>query len=249
MQLIYRVWFYLAVAIPILVFFPVLLVLTARPQWYKAFYWVARNIWARFILFVMGWFPRITEGKPLKPGKSYVLVANHTSMSDIMLMLWVSSNPFVFVGKKELVKIPVFGFFYKRICIMVDRNSVRSRSGVYKRAQRTLESGLSVCIFPEGGVPEESVLLDVFKDGAFKLSIDHQIDILPMVFLDNKKRFPFSLNHGGPGVMRVKIFPPIRPESEANAEVRSLKETTRNCILEALQEDLKEKKGSDGVRI
>ena len=45
-------------------------------------------------------------------GKSYMLVANHTSMLDIMLMLHLSRNPFVFVGKKELVNIPIFGFFY-----------------------------------------------------------------------------------------------------------------------------------------
>ena len=50
-----------------------------------------------------------------------MLVANHTSMLDIMLMLKVSKNPFVFIGKKELAKIPLFGFFYKRVCIMVDR--------------------------------------------------------------------------------------------------------------------------------
>ncbi|HBK82377.1 MAG TPA: 1-acyl-sn-glycerol-3-phosphate acyltransferase, partial [Flavobacterium sp.] len=57
-------------------------------------------------------------------GKSYMLVANHTSMTDIMLMLClVRNNPFVFVGKAELAKIPVFGFFYKRTCILVDRSN------------------------------------------------------------------------------------------------------------------------------
>ena len=68
-----------------------------------------------------------------------------------MMMLKTSKNPFVFVGKKELVNIPVFGFFYKRVCILVDREDSRSRSGVYRRAQRRLNQGLSICIFPEGG--------------------------------------------------------------------------------------------------
>ena len=54
-------------------------------------------------------------------GKSYMFVSNHTSMADIMVMLAVEKNPFVFVGKKELSKIPIFGFFYKRTCILVDR--------------------------------------------------------------------------------------------------------------------------------
>ena len=117
-----------------------------------------------------------------------MLVANHTSMLDIMLMLRASKNPFVFVGKKELVRIPIFGFFYKRVCIMVDRESTRSRTAVYMRAQKRLNSGLSICIFPEGGVPDESILLDDFKDGAFKMAIAHNIPIVPMTFYDNKKK-------------------------------------------------------------
>ena len=93
-----------------------------------------------------------------------MLCANHTSMADIMLMLAVIKNPFVFVGKKELAKIPLFGFFYKRTCILVDRKSSKSRMEVFKRAQKRINQGLSICIFPEGGVPDdESVVLDILK--------------------------------------------------------------------------------------
>ena len=87
-----------------------------------------------------------------------MLVSNHTSMLDIMLMLRVSKNPFVFIGKKELVNIPLFGFFYKRVCILVDRESAKSRTAVYRRAQKRLQQGLSICIFPEGRVPEEHIV-------------------------------------------------------------------------------------------
>jgi hypothetical protein len=57
---------------------------------------------------------------------------------------------------------------------------------------------MSICIFPEGGVPEESVELDTFKDGAFKMAIAHQIPVVPIIFYDNKKRFPFRFFSGGP---------------------------------------------------
>jgi len=60
-------------------------------------------------------YPRISCEQRLEKGQSYMLVANHTSMLDIMMMLKTSKNPFVFVGKKELVNIPVFGFFYKNL--------------------------------------------------------------------------------------------------------------------------------------
>src|SRR5690606_40937551 len=62
-----------------------------------------------------------------------------------------------------------------------------------------LKQGLSICIFPEGGVPDSSILLDDFKDGAFRLAIDHQIPIVPITFYDNKKRFSYKFLSGSPG--------------------------------------------------
>ena len=171
----------------------------------------------------------------MKKGESYMLVANHTSMTDIMLMLVVSKNPFVFVGKKELVKIPIFGFFYKRTCIMVDRESSKSRYEVFQRAQQRLHQGLSICIFPEGGVPEnETVLLDEFKDGAFRLAIDHQIPIVPMTFPDNKKRFSFTFLSGSPGIMRAKVHHFISTEGLTQDDKKDLKEKVRKVIYNQL---------------
>ena len=130
---------------------------------------------------------KIIKDQVPDPKKSYMFIANHTSMADIMLMLVSVKNPFVFIGKKELAKIPLFGFFYKRTCILVDRSSAKSRQVVFIRAQKRLKQGLSICIFPEGGVPEEHVILDSFKDGAFRLAINHQIPVVPMTFYDTSK--------------------------------------------------------------
>jgi len=163
-----------------------------------------------------------------------MLVANHTSMLDIMLMLRVSKNPFVFVGKKELSKIPVFGFFYKRVCIMVDRESTKSRTGVYRRAQRRLNQGLSICIFPEGGVPEEDVILDAFKDGAFKMAIAHNIPVVPMTFYDSKKRFSFTFLSGSPGRLRAKVHTFFETGILAEEDKGTLREEVREVILKEL---------------
>ena len=221
-------------AVPILLMFPFLLVASSREKWYPAFFFQAR-IWAAFILFGMGFFPKIKKGAKLKKGKSYMLVANHTSMTDIMLMLVVMKNPFVFVGKKELTKIPLFGYFYKRTCILVDRGNPKSRREVFDRAQKRLSEGTSICIFPEGGVPDDrSVVLDSFKDGAFRLAIDHQIPLLPITFHDNKKRFSYKFFSGSPGKMRVKIHPFIPTAGKTQADKRELREKTRTVILEEL---------------
>ena len=164
-----------------------------------------------------------------------MLIANHTSMIDIMLMLVsVTNNPFVFVGKKELAKIPLFGFFYRKTCILVDRSDAVSRQGVFKQAQKRLNQGLSVCIFPEGGVPEENIVLDQFKDGAFRLAINHKIPIVPLTFLDNKKRFSYTFFSGGPGLLRVKIHPFIETGLLGLDDTKRIRDEARQLILDTL---------------
>ena len=234
-QALYRIWFYVLVALPIFLFLPFLLVFTISEKTYPQFFWMARNIWANIILYGMGCPPKIYREERIVKGKSYMLIANHTSMLDIMLMLRASKNPFVFVGKKELVNIPVFGFFYKRVCIMVDREDSRSRTAVYMRAQKRLSKGLSICIFPEGGVPDENVLLDSFKDGAFKMAIAHNIPVVPITFYDNKKRFPFTFFAGGPGRLRVKIHRFYNTDAYSEDRKSELRESVRNVILEELR--------------
>ena len=214
---------------------PFLVIFTLSERTYPQFFWMARNIWANCILYGMGCFPVIKWEERLKKGESYMLVSNHTSMLDIMLMLKVSKNPFVFIGKKELVNIPLFGFFYKRVCILVDRESAKSRTAVYRRAQKRLQQGLSICIFPEGGVPDEDIVLDDFKDGAFKMAIAHNIPVVPMTFYDNKKRFSFTFYSGGPGRLRVRVHKFFATRNLKEADKIMLRESVREVILNELQ--------------
>ncbi len=229
----YRIWFYVLVAIPIIVMFPILLISILKEEWYPFFFKLAR-IWARFILVGMGFKSKIEREQLTEPKKSYMFVANHTSMVDIMLMLVTVRNPFVFVGKKELAKIPLFGFFYKRTCILVDRSSPKSRQAVFLRAQKRLKQGLSICIFPEGLVPEGDVLLTEFKDGAFRLAINHKIPVVPITFADNKKRFSYVFLSGGPGQMRVKVHKFIETASYTIKDTKTLNEAARLVIYNQL---------------
>jgi 1-acyl-sn-glycerol-3-phosphate acyltransferase len=238
LYLLYRIWYYVLVFVPIVVFFPVILATILSEKTYPLFFKIAR-IWAKIILFGMGFNYKISGSDVFEEGKSYVLVANHTSMTDIMLMLvLVKNHPFVFVGKKELAQIPIFGFIYKRVCILVDRSSSKSRFQVFERAQKRIQQGLSICIFPEGGVPEEHIVLDEFKDGAFRIAIEHQLPIVPMVFYDNKKRFSYTFFSGSPGKMRAKILPIIHTQGKTLGDKNDLKQQARNLILSALETDV-----------
>ena len=140
--MLWRIWFYLLCTLPVLVLFIPLAFFVTIPNGYKYLYWIARNIWSPFVLFGMGfWIKRLNTFPP--EGKSMVIVANHSSYMDIMLMFRMRKTPFVFVGKKELVKIPFFGYLYKRAAITVDRGSLESRQKVYESAHKVIEKAVN----------------------------------------------------------------------------------------------------------
>ena len=235
--LFWKIWFFGWVLGTIIVVFPILVIITSKESWYLAFFKIARA-WGKTILFVMGFRVNKEFEQTIEPNTSYMFCANHTSMIDIMLMLTVVKSPFVFVGKAELGKIPIFGFFYKRTCILVDRESPKSRRAVLAEAERRLKSGLSVCIFPEGKVPDdESIVLDKFKNGAFILAIEHQIPIVPMTFFDCKKRFSYTFFSGGPGILRAKIHSFISTNSLSVSDKKKVNQQTFDVIYNALNND------------
>jgi len=233
--ILWRVWFYVLMFFSIILLLPFLIISILREKWYRFFFKLAR-IWAKIILYGMGFIPYVKYTQTIEKSKSYLLISNHTSMIDIMLMLYVSKNPFVFVGKKELANYPLFGFFYKRTCILVDRKDNKSRHAVFEQAQNRLNQGLSICIFPEGGVPDDrSIVLDTFKDGAFRIAINHQIPIIPIVFFDNKKRFSYKFFSGSPGVIRAKVLNFVKTENLALENKRELNHKIRDLIFTELK--------------
>jgi 1-acyl-sn-glycerol-3-phosphate acyltransferase len=237
LRIFWRIWFYLIIILTIVPVIPLLLVITAKESFFPIFYKIT-HIWGKSLLFLMGFKADITWDEELIPNKSYMFCANHVSMIDPMLMLVLfANNPFVFVGKIELTKIPIFGFFYKRTMIIVDRENKESRKKVYELAKKRLDKGLSVCIFPEGLVPsDESILLAEFRNGAFVLAIEHQIPIVPISFYDNKKRFSYTFFSGSPGTLRVKIHKPILTKG---LNLEKDKDSLKSSVYDLLYNDLK----------
>ena len=236
---LWNVWFYILAGVGVVLCFPLLLVFLQREQWYRHVFWLARWVWSPIILYGMGFWPRFKKFQTLEKGKNYMFVANHLSMIDIMLVLMVVKNPFVFVGKRELEEIPVFNYIYRRAAILVDRDSVESRKNVYHRAQKKLDMGYSVCIYPEGLVPHPDVFLAPFKNGAFSLAIQYQMPIIPITLPDCKKRFPFQFGRkywlGTPGVARATIHPAIETAGLTRNDVAALKEKTYQFFSEQLR--------------
>ena len=117
--LIWRSWFYIMIFITIVIMSPVLFILTLKEEYYPTLWKVVR-FWSKILIYGMGFRLNFKLDQEIEPNKSYMFCPNHGSLMDGFVLVASSKNPIVFVGKKELEKIPIFGFFYKRVVIMVD---------------------------------------------------------------------------------------------------------------------------------
>ncbi|WP_439131183.1 lysophospholipid acyltransferase family protein [Polaribacter sp.] len=215
---------------------PFLLILTAKEKYYPAF-WKMVRVWAKLLIYGMGFRLNIQKDQELERDKSYMFCPNHASLMDPFVLIALSKNPIVFVGKQEFVKVPIFGFFYKRVVIMVDRSNPESRKRVYEMAKKKLQNGTSMAIFPEGLVPTENVILAPFKNGAFSLAIEFGIPIVPQVYYDCKRFFSWDFFKGRPGVFRIKQHKFIETKGLNIEDKEALKQQTFNIIYNDLVND------------
>jgi 1-acyl-sn-glycerol-3-phosphate acyltransferase len=155
-------------------------------------------------------------------------------------MLITCKKPFVFVGKKELYKIPLFGYIYKRAAIMVDRSDSKSRFEVYGQANEMLKAGYNVCIFPETNYLDDTIILGDFKRGAFKIAIENNLPIIPLVFYDLKLKHPWYPKFGSLGKLRVKVLDKISVENLKEEDVPMLTMKAYNTIKVELENDPKQ---------
>jgi 1-acyl-sn-glycerol-3-phosphate acyltransferase len=237
--LIWRLWFYILLFVFLLLFFPFLLFFSFHEKQYHVFWRFARII-SKTLIYGMGFRLNLQSDQKIDLDKSYMYCPNHGSLLDPFVLIALSRNPIVFVGKKELAKIPVFGFFYKRTVILVDRSCLRSRKLVFETARKRLKNGVSMAIFPEGLVPTEKVILAPFKKGAFSLAIEFQIPIVPQVYYDCKRFFSWDLFKGGVGTLRVHQHTLIETKGMTiERDMLKVLESTFNILKKDLESDVK----------
>lgn len=168
----------------------------------------------------------------------FVIVSNHFSYLDIPALGLIPAD-MVFVGKASLGKVPLFGYMFRNLHIVVNRNSLKSRGESMLRAKEILEEGTSVVIFPEGGINSpDPPLLGRFKEGAFKIAQDKQIPVIPITLSYNHLILPddgrFLLKHM---TAKMVIHPPIYWNSANPQSVAEVKEQCRRLIQEQLVMD------------
>ncbi len=144
--------------------------------------------WAKAVLWGAGIRLKITRPAVIPSSGSYLWVANHRHELDIPIAAVASPQPFRFLAKAELQKIPLLGFIIASMYILVDRGDRRSRFQAFLEMRKTLESGFSVLVFPEGRRNRSRTPLLPFEPGAFRLAIDAQAPVVLMVIRDLPKR-------------------------------------------------------------
>jgi len=169
-------WFWVV----FLLLYPFFMYVMYQPKLHKRAFWLKR-IWARVVYALMLAVVEIEMRFKRDRNQTYIYCPNHTSYLDISLMCYAAPEFVKFVGKSALLKIPLFGHMFRHLHISVDRHDAKSRYGSYQKSKEAIEQGISVCIFPEGGIySKRPPVMVPFKDGAFRLAIEKQIPIVPV---------------------------------------------------------------------
>jgi len=140
-----------------------------------------------------------------RKGQSYIYVSNHTSFLDLPGLAMLIPGEFRPLAKKELLKIPVFGLIARGATVIVDRSSGESRKKSLDKLKATLAEGISILLFAEGTQNRSKEVLQPFKDGAFRLAIDTQMPLLPMVVIGAGPLMPPGTINLRPGLIKIIV--------------------------------------------
>ncbi|WP_114792115.1 lysophospholipid acyltransferase family protein [Niabella yanshanensis] len=168
---------------------------------------------------------------PFNAREKSIIVANHISYLDIPMLVKVFRTPLRPLGKIEMTKVPVFGFIYKNAIVTVDRSDAAHRASSLKTLKAVLNKGISIFVFPEGTFNETTAPLKEFYNGAFKLAVETQTPVQPVLFLDTYKRMHYSTVFSlTPGRCRALYLSKIEP----GADYHLLKQTVFAAMEQAL---------------
>ena len=162
---------------------------------------------------------------------SYIYVSNHTSFLDIPGIRLLIPGEFRPIAKKELLKIPVFGFIVKAATVVVDRSNAQSRKQSIEKLRDILKGGISILVFAEGTQNRTTEILQPFKDGAFRIAIDTQLPIIPLVVIGAGPLMPPGKMDIKPGNIKVVAGEPISVEGLTTDDVQTLKQKTFDTML------------------
>lgn len=192
--------------------------------------------WGYHYLLVNPWWSvRFVGREHLDFSKNYVLVANHQSYADILL-LYGLFYPFKWVSKEEIFKIPFVGHnMLLNQYVKLTRGNMKSIKEMLKTCRNWLNQGTSVLVFPEGTRSEDGEIAP-FRDGAFKLAADSNLPVVPVVVNGTHDVFPKHSKHiYFKAKIEVRILPPVYPQDFGNSSAQ-VRNHVHNLMIATLKE-------------
>lgn len=168
--------------------------------------------------------------------QTYIYVCNHNSYLDTPGMMLAIPGQFRPLGKVEMKKAPIFGWFYPFLVIMVDRSSMESRRKSLMEMKEKLKSGISIFIFPEGSMNRTDQPLTDFYDGAFRIAIETQTPLMPMVMLNSRNLMPRDEWRIKPGTITTIFLDPVSVKGLTMEDVPALKRNVYELMKAKLEE-------------
>jgi 1-acyl-sn-glycerol-3-phosphate acyltransferase len=201
------------------------------------FIYKACSVWADAWFFLIGIRHRNLYESPHNKSKQYIFVANHISYLDAPVIVKTLRQKVRVLGKVEMSAVPLFGFIYRKAVVTVDRSSAAHRAKSVRILKSVIRRGVSIFIFPEGTFNETHRPLKDLFDGAFRIAIETQTPIKPVLFLDAYERMHyysvFSLN---PGRSRTVFLHEIPVHGLTGKDVEALKQKVAAIMEQKLQE-------------
>lgn len=195
-----------------------------------AFLWLWSWIFSKLTFIRYRFYGR----ENFRKGQSYIYVSNHTSFLDIPGLTMLLPGQFRPLAKKELLKIPIFGWIAKSAAIIVDRTNPESRKRSLDHLRAVLKAGISILIFVEGTQNRTDKVLQPFHDGAFRVAVDTQQPILPVVVLGAGRLMPPGTIDLKPGLIRIYAGKEIATEGMTPSQVKELKQRTFEVMTEMI---------------
>lgn len=173
---------------------------------------------------------------PLDRNRQYIFIANHISYMDIPCVVRCIHQPVRVLGKYEMVRYPVFGLIYRMAAITVDRRDAAHRAQSVRALKAALHKGISIFIFPEGTFNETGAPLKSFYDGAFRIAIETQTPLLPVLFVDTLERMHYkALFTLTPGPCRTVFLDAIDTKGYTMAQLPELKQKAQAAMEAGLR--------------
>ena len=215
---IWAVWCFIVFVVLCLILFPVLFlaVISGSVRLVHAAHFAPTRL-ARVALFLWGVRLEIRGREFIDPDGQYIYVSNHRSLLDAVIAGAVIPNFVKFLGKAEMLRWPVLGYLLDKFYVPVQRHDATDRARSMQAMENKISTGCSFFICPESTCNTTSAFLTRFYNGAFRLSAETGVPLVPLTFVGSGDRWPRGQLFIHPGRLIVYLHKPI-PATEFQGE-------------------------------